>query len=79
MAAIFGKKRNFLNWADKIYLNTLCVENFNEIALSPTVNEIEKILYFAKKRNFVFCIFGKNSKWLTYLEERENFKNWQGV
>ena len=56
MAAIFGKQKNFLNWADKIYFNTLCIENFNEIALSPTVKEIEAILCFffvflAKIRN----------------------------
>ena len=35
-------------------LDTLWVENFNEIALSRTVKEIEAILCFA--------IFGKNSK-----------------
>ena len=36
------------------YLDTLWVENFEEIALSRTVKEIEAILCFA--------IFGKNSK-----------------
>ena len=36
------------------WLDTLWVENFDEIALSRTVKEIEAILCFA--------IFGKNSK-----------------
>ena len=63
MASIFGKEKNFLNWADKIYFNTLCIENFDKIALSPTVKEIEAIFW------------GKNSKWLTYLEKRKVFKN----
>ena len=35
-------------------LDTLCVENFDEIALSRTVKEIEA--------NLCFAIFGKNSK-----------------
>ena len=46
MAAIFGK--------GKIFLDTLWVENFDEIALSCTVKEIEGILCFA--------VYGKNSK-----------------
>ena len=45
--AIFGKN-------SKIALDTLCVENFDEIALSRTVKEIEA--------NLCFAIFGKNSK-----------------
>ena len=36
------------------YLDTLWVENFDEIALSRTVKEIEA--------NLCFAIFGKNSK-----------------
>ena len=36
------------------FVDTLWVENFNEIALSRMVNEIEAILCFA--------ILGKNSK-----------------
>ena len=48
MAAIL---KNF----SKVYsLDTLGVENFNEIALSLTVKEIEPFL--------CFCIFGENSK-----------------
>ena len=50
MAAIFGEGKIFL----KIAKSTLWVENFDEIALSRTVKEIEAILCFA--------IFGKNSK-----------------
>ena len=43
---------------------TLWVENFDEIALSRTVKEIEAILCFS--------IFGENSKWPRFLR-RENF------
>ena len=45
---------NFLKIPRVHFLNTLWVENFDEIALSRTVKEIEAILCFA--------IFGKNSK-----------------
>ena len=38
-----------------VCLDTLRVENFDEIALSCTVKEIEA--------NYSFCIFGENSKW----------------
>ena len=44
--------------------DTLWVENFDEIALSRTVKEIEANLYF--------CIFGNNSKWPPFLG-RGNF------
>ena len=37
MSAIFGEGKIFL----KYWLDTLCVENFAEIALSRTVKEIE--------------------------------------
>ena len=64
--AIFGKNskiqngrlfwggENFLKIVKITFLDTLWVENFDEIALSHTVKEIEAILCFA--------IFGKNSK-----------------
>ena len=64
--AIFGKTSKIQNgrhfWGGKIFfklqrlhfLNTLWVENFDEIALSRTVKEIEA--------NLCFAIFGKNSK-----------------
>ena len=47
------------------------VENFDEIALSCMVKEIEA--------NFRFSIFGKNSKWLPYVGGRGIFfENCQG-
>ena len=53
MAAIFGEGKFFSNC--RVHsLDTLWVENFDEIALSCTVKEIEA--------NFCFAIFGKNSK-----------------
>ena len=65
--AIFGKKskiqngrhfwggENFLKIAQRLHsLDTRCVENFVEIALSRMVKEIEA--------NLCFAIFGKNSK-----------------
>ena len=52
MAAIFGEGKIFgklptLHWSD-----TLLLDNFDEIALSHTVKEIEA--------NLCFAIFGKN-------------------
>ena len=55
MAAIFEEGKIFSKLARVHFLYTLWVENFDEIALSRTVKEIEAILCFA--------IFGKNSKW----------------
>ena len=54
MAAIFGKRKIFSKSARVHLLDTLWVENFDEIALSRTVKEIEA--------NLCFAIFGKNSK-----------------
>ena len=54
MAAIFGKGKIFGKLQRVHYLDTLWVENFDEIALSHTVKEIEA--------NLCFAIFGKNSK-----------------
>ena len=45
---------NFLKIARVHFLDTLWVENFDEIVLSRTVKEIEAI--------WCFAIFGKNSK-----------------
>ena len=53
MAAICGEGKIFENCRVH-FLDMLWVENFDEIALSRTVKEIEAILCFA--------IFGKNSK-----------------
>ena len=54
MAAIFGEGKIFLKIARIQSLHTLWVENFDEIALSRTVKEIEA--------NLCFAIFGKHSK-----------------
>ena len=54
MAAIFGEGK-ILGKLQRLHsLDTLWVENFDEIALSRTVKEIEA--------NLCFAIFGKNSK-----------------
>ena len=54
MAAIFGEGKIFWKLKRVHSLDTLWVENCDEIALSRTVKEIEAILCFA--------IFGKNPK-----------------
>ena len=54
MAAIFGEGKIFSKLQRVHSLHTLWVENFDEIALSRTVKEIEA--------NLCFAIFGKNSK-----------------
>ena len=54
MAAIFGEGKIFGKLHRVHSLDTLWVENFDEIALSHTVKEIEA--------NLCFAIFGKNSK-----------------
>ena len=54
MAAIFGEGKIFRKLHRLHSLSTLWVENFDEIALSRTVKEIEA--------NLCFAIFGKNSK-----------------
>ena len=48
-------------------LDTLWVENFDEIALSRTVKEIEA--------NLCFAIFGKNSKWPPFLGRGKFLEN----
>ena len=50
-------------------LDTLWVENFEKIALSHMVTEIEA--------NLCFCIFGKNSKWPPVLGTGKFFENCQ--
>ena len=54
MAAIFGEGKIFWKLQRVHSLDTLWVENFEKIALSRTVKEIEG--------NLCFAIFGKNSK-----------------
>ena len=48
-------------------LRYLVVENFEEIALSRTVKEIEA--------NLCFAIFGENSKWPPFLRRGKFFEN----
>ena len=54
MAAIFGEGKIFWKLPRVHSLDTLWVENFEEIALPHTVKE--------KEANLCFAIFGKNSK-----------------
>ena len=54
MAAICGEGKIFWKLQRVHSLDTLWVENFDEIALSRTVKETEA--------NLCFAIFGKNSK-----------------
>ena len=54
MAAIFGEGKIFWKLQKLHSLDTLWVENFDEISLSRMVKEIEA--------NLCFAIFGKNSK-----------------
>ena len=54
MAAIFGEWKIFSKLQRVHSIDTLWVENFDEIALSGMVKEIEG--------NLCFAIFGKNSK-----------------
>ena len=54
MAAILGEGKFFGKLPRVHFTDILWVENFDEIALSRTVKEIEA--------NLCFAIFGKNSK-----------------
>ena len=67
MAAIFGEGKIFGKLQRLHCLDTLWVENFDEIALSCTVKEIEA--------NLCFAIVGKNSKIQNgrHFWGRENF------
>ena len=69
MAAIFGEGKIFGKLQRVHSLDTLWVENFDEIALSHTVKEIEA--------NLCFAIFGKNSKnskWPPFLGRGKFFE-----
>ena len=64
MAVIFGKGKIF----GKLQrVHSLWVENFDEIALSHTVKEIEA--------NLCFAIFGENSKWPPFLGRGKFLEN----
>ena len=70
MAAIFGEGKIFGKLQRVHSLDTLWVENFDEIALSRTVKEIEA--------NMCFAIFGQkfeNSKWPPFLGRGKFFEN----
>ena len=67
MAAIFGEGKIFGKLQRLHSLDTLWVENFDEIALSRTVKEIEA--------NLCFAIFGKNSKWPPFLGREKFLEN----
>ena len=54
MAAIFGEGKIFFKFPTVQCSDTLWVENFDEIALSRTVKEIEA--------NLCFAFFGKVAK-----------------
>ena len=69
MAAIFWEGKIFFKLPRVQCSDTLWVENFDEIALSRTVKEIEA--------NLCFAIFGKNSKWPPFLGRGNFFKNCQ--
>ena len=62
MDPIFLVEENFLKIADRIFLATVWVENFDEIALSCTVKEMEAnlcFLHFWQKFKMA-TIFGKS-------------------
>ena len=71
MATIFGEGKIFGKLQRLHSLDTLWVENFDEIALSRTVKEIE---------GNVFCHFWQkfeNSKWRPFLGRGQVFENCQ--
>ena len=74
MVANFGERKFFSStfFSSKLLvvhcLDTLWVENFDEITLSRTVKEIA---------NLCFCIFVKNSKWPLFLGRVKFFENCQ--
>ena len=67
MAAIFGEGNIFWKLPIVYCSDTLLLDNFDEIALSRTVKEIEA--------NSYFTIFGKNSKWPPLLRRGKFFEN----
>ena len=72
MAAIFGEGKFFGKLARVLYSDTLWVKNFNEIALSRTVKEIEANLCFS-----IFWQKIKNSKWPPFLGSGNFFEHCQ--
>ena len=72
MAAILGERKFFLKMAKVHCLHTLWVENFDEIALSRMVKEIEGNLCFS-----IFWQKFENSKWPPFLGRGNFFENCQ--
>ena len=72
MAAILGEGKFFFKIAKNTMLKYLWVENFDEIALSRTVKEIEANLCFA-----IFWQKFENSKWPPFLGRGKFFLNYQ--
>ena len=70
MAAIFGEGKIFKKLPRLQCSDTLRVENFDEIALSGTVKEIEANLCFA-----IFWQKFENSKWPPILGRVKFFEN----
>ena len=71
MVAIFGEGNFFLKTAKSTFLGTLWIENFDDIALSRMIKEIEA---------FLFCHFWQkfeNSKWPPFLGRGNVFENCQ--
>ena len=67
MAAIFGERKIFGKLQRLHSLHTLWVENFDKIALSRTVKEIEG--------NLCFAILFENSKWPPFLGREKFLEN----
>ena len=74
MAAIFWEGKIFLKLPRVQCSDTLWVENFDKIALSYTVKEIEANLCFA-----IFWQKFENSKWPPFFEEGKIFWKLQRV
>ena len=70
MAAIFGEGKIFWKLQRVHSSDTLWVENFDEIALSRTVKEIETNLCFV-----IFWQKFENSKWPPFLGRGKFFEN----
>ena len=69
MGAIFGEGKFFLKLQRVHFSDNLWVDNFDEIALSHTVKEIEA--------NLCFAFLAKIRKWSPFLGRGKFFKNCQ--
>ena len=62
MAAIFGEGKIFSKLPKVHFLDTLWVKNFDEIALSGTVKEIQAILFFLFWQKFKMAAIFEEGK-----------------